>query len=597
MATTPPMYTTGISTLSPASTYPDLVVINNAGQGLNNTPSQVQDGLGNRTNMTISSNYTNFDRSVSQFQLDGVALTASAATLNNITDVANGQYVLLNSNVQLPNASVLSANNGISLSAGAGSINIQPDPASPLSALQQLVGGPNGILVYQNDAPFGTVNLISDATINIVNPDGTTGNPTFRVIPDTSVQRVNVQLNGVFESRKSQLNFIPGPGAGINVIDNPSSNRTDITISSTPGSVFNFIAVAYATTTANLDATYDNGASGVGATLTSNVNEAFQTDGQDPSVDDIILVKDQTTPAQNGLYVLTTLGDIGSPWVLTRANYFDSAATIKPGDIVVVLHGDVNHDTGWVETAEVSVVGTDPINFVQFAVSGTVTEVTGTLDQIDVVNGSTTPVISISGDYIGQDSITTLGTIGAGTWNADVVEVPYGGTGIDTTTAFGVLCGGTTATNPFQNVGTGVVGEVLTSSGPGNLPQWLSPGAASFNNAVHQVGHGLVVGNIIRINTSGNYVVAKADNVTGATCVVGIVVEVIDADNFVYQFGGIITILSGLTVGDPYFLDPAVAGGYTSTVPTIPGEVVLPLFFALAATDALWQPASATLLA
>ena len=94
-----------------------------------------------------------------------------------------------------------------------------------------------------------------------------------------------------------------------------------------------------------------------------------------------------------------------------------------------------------------------------------------------------------------------MGIVDTGTWNADVIDVPYGGTGINSTTAYGVLCGGTTATNPLQNVGTGVVGEVLTSSGPGILPQWLSPGAASFNNAVHQVGHSLVVGNIIRINT------------------------------------------------------------------------------------------------
>lgn len=597
MATTPPMFTTGISTLSPASTYPDLLLMNNAGQGLNNTPSQVQDGLGNRTNMTISSNYINFDRSVSQFQLDGVALTASAATLNNITDVANGQYILVSPNSQLPNASTLSATNGISLTSSSGNITIQPTVNSPLSEIQQLVGGPNGILVYENDAPFGTVNLISDATINIVNPDGTTGNPTFNVVTDTNRQRVNVQLNGVYQSQKSQINFIPGPGSGINVVDNPSLNRTDITISGTPGSAFSFVAAVYATTTANLTATYNNGVSGIGATLTSTVDGAFTTDGITPTQNEVILVKDQTTPAQNGIYILTTAGDVATPWVLTRASYFDQPSEIKPGDIVIVLHGNIYQYTGWVETAKVTTVGTDPINFVTFGVTGTVTSVSGTAGQIDVVNGTTTPIISIDPAYVGQASITTLGIVDTGTWNADLIDVPYGGTGINSTTAYGVLCGGTTATNPLQNVGTGVVGEVLTSSGPGALPQWLSPGAASFNNAVHQVGHSLVVGNVIRINNAGNYVVAQANNVANATSVVGIVVEIIDADNFVYQFGGIVTVLSALTVGDPYFLDPAVAGGYTSTVPTTPGEVVLPLFFALTAIDALWQPASATLLA
>src|ERR1700680_3141600 len=98
-----PMVTQGISTLSPASTYPDLMLINNAGQGLNNTPAQIQDGLGNITNMTISSNYINFDRAIGQFQLDGVALTASAATLNGLSDVANAQYILTAPNGQLAN--------------------------------------------------------------------------------------------------------------------------------------------------------------------------------------------------------------------------------------------------------------------------------------------------------------------------------------------------------------------------------------------------------------------------------------------------------------------------------------------------------------
>ena len=103
---------------------------------------------------------------------------------------------------------------------------------------------------------------------------------------------------------------------------------------------------------------------------------------------------------------------------------------------------------------------------------GTVTDVVGTANEITVTNPTTTPTISISNTYVGQASITTLGTIGTGTWNADVVEVPYGGTGIDTTTAFGVLCGGTTATNPFQNAGAGTANQGFISNGAAALPSW-----------------------------------------------------------------------------------------------------------------------------
>ncbi len=587
--------TTGLTTLSPASTYPDLLVINNAGQGLNNTPSQIQDGLGNTTNMTISSNYINFDRSVSQFQLDGVALTASAATLNNISDVANGEYLLLTPNSQLANASVLSANNGISLNLSAGSTVIQADPASILFGIQQLNAGPSGLVVYSGGTFFDTATLVSDATINIVNPDGTTGNPTFNVIADTSVQRVNVQMNGVFESRKSQLNFIPGPGTGINVVDNPSLNRADITISGIPGSAFTFIGTAYATTTATLNAAYLNGAAGVGATLTNTgALAAFSTDGQNPPLNSVILVKDQAAPAQNGLYILTTVGDGATAWVLTRVNYFDTPAQIKPGSIVLVLNGTMFADTGWLETSVVNTVGTDAINFVEFGIVGTVTSVTGTAGQIDVVNPTTTPVISIDPGYIGQTSITTLGTIGTGTWQGTPVTVPFGGTGNTTFTAFSLICAGTTATGTFQNVvGVGTLGQVLVSQGAAALPVWEDSAAAAFDVAVNQVGHGLIAGNVIRVSGSNTYVVAQADTAPNATSVVGIVVNVVDADNFVYQFGGIVDMLVGLTPASPYFLDPAVAGGFTSAIPMLAGEVVLPLFYALSATTALWQPKSA----
>lgn len=593
MATNPLMVTQGISTLSPASTYPDLLLINNAGQGLNNTPSQVQDGLGNMTNMTISSNYINFNRSVSQFQLDGVALTASAATLNNITDVANGAYILVTPNAQLANGLVLATTPGLSLTVGGGNITISP--SSELAGIQALNSGPTGIVVNQGGSFYGTVNLVSDATINIVNGDGISGNPTFNVIADTSVQRVNVQLNGIFESRKSQLNFIPGAGAGINVVDNPGSNRTDITISAIPGTAFNFKGTVYATTTANLNATYVNGVAGVGATLTNaGANAAFQTDGQTPPVNSIILVKNQTTPAQNGIYDLTTAGDGATPWVLTRVNYFDSSATIQAGDIVIVLNGTIFADTGWIETATVTTVGTDAINFVEFAITGSVTSVTGTAGQIDVVNPTSTPIISIDPGYVGQTSITTLGTITAGTWNGTPVTVPYGGTGLATTIPYSIICGGTTTTGNLQSVANvGTAGQVLTSFGAGALPQWQNATALSFDITINQVGHGLAVGDIIRIASTGNYVMAQADSSANATSVIGIVVNVIDANNFSYQFGGIVTVLIGLTAGDPYFLHPNVAGSYTSNVPSTAGQVVLPLFYALSATQALWQPKSA----
>jgi len=101
-----------------------------------------------------------------------------------------------------------------------------------------------------------------------------------------------------------------------------------------------------------------------------------------------------------------------------------------------------------------------------------VTSVSGTANRI-TSTGGTTPVIDISAAYVGQTSITTLGTIGTGVWNGTGITVPFGGTGNSTFTAYSVICAGTTATGAFQNVsGVGTLNQVLASNGAGALPSW-----------------------------------------------------------------------------------------------------------------------------
>jgi hypothetical protein len=142
----------------------------------------------------------------------------------------------------------------------------------------------------------------------------------------------------------------------------------------------NIHAASYAATTANLNATYSNGTSGVGATLTNaGANAAFSVDGVSPSLNARILVKNQTTQAQNGIYVLSTVGDGSTPWVLTRATDFDSAVEIAGGDFTFVDAGSTLANTGWVNIDEVTTVGTDPIVFQQFSGAGTYTASDGVL--------------------------------------------------------------------------------------------------------------------------------------------------------------------------------------------------------------------------
>lgn len=150
-----------------------------------------------------------------------------------------------------------------------------------------------------------------------------------------------------------------------------------------------------AATTANLTATYSNGTNGVGATLTATSNGAFpQIDGV--SVTTVsgqrgVLVKNQTDPAENGRYNLTTQGDASNPWVLTRCGLCDEATEI-PGAYVFVTDGTVNGQTGWVQHVDdpaTFTVGTDDIDVFQFAGAGSVTAGTNIS-----VSGSQVSVIS-----------------------------------------------------------------------------------------------------------------------------------------------------------------------------------------------------------
>ena len=92
-----------------------------------------------------------------------------------------------------------------------------------------------------------------------------------------------------------------------------------------------------------------------------------------------------------------------------------------------------------------------------------------------------------SGTWTGASSITTLGTIATGTWNGTDITVPYGGTGLTSTTAYAVLCGGTTSTAALQPVASvGTSGYVLTSNGAGALPTFQAAGGGGAITSVVQ---------------------------------------------------------------------------------------------------------------
>lgn len=188
----------------------------------------------------------------------------------------------------------------------------------------------------------------------------------------------NVDLFGTYASIGSLINYInsgvvPSVMASLNVNDFVLSSTTEppvpIYIRSagyTPSGT-RFIGFVSAATTANLTSTYNNGSGGIGATLTAPAPATLVIDGYTVLLNDRILVKNQTVSAQNGSYILTTLGTGSVPWVLTRTTNYNEEVKIQAGDLFTATSGTTNSDTTFIQQSTVLVVGTTPIFFASFS--------------------------------------------------------------------------------------------------------------------------------------------------------------------------------------------------------------------------------------
>ena len=166
-------------------------------------------------------------------------------------------------------------------------------------------------------------------------------------------------------------------------------------------------APVLAATTANLTATYNNGISGVGATLTNaGTQAAFVLDGQTGVLNGRYLVKNQSSPVQNGIYTLTNIGSATTNWVLTRSADFNQPANIVNGGIVYVIYGSTLSNTYWQDSfTPTVVVGTTAINYVAWTFSGATQYVSS-----NIASGSAVSFINNTVNDLTSISLTT------GTW-------------------------------------------------------------------------------------------------------------------------------------------------------------------------------------
>jgi hypothetical protein len=151
-------------------------------------------------------------------------------------------------------------------------------------------------------------------------------------------------------------------------------------------------------TTANLSATYNNS----NGTLTATANGAISIDGVTLSLNDRVLVKDQTDAVENGFYKVTTTGGASAAFVLTRTPDANEASEITGGAFTFVEEGTNNADNGYVATHNgTPTLGTDDITFDQFSGAGQISagdglSKTGNTLDVNVDDSS----IEISGDTL-----------------------------------------------------------------------------------------------------------------------------------------------------------------------------------------------------
>ena len=219
-------------------------------------------------------------------------------------------------------------------------------------------------------------------------------------------------------------------------------------------------------------------------------------DGISLVVGDRVLVKDQTDPVENGVYLVAN-----GAW--TRATDFDEPSEVTAGVFFFVEEGLINGDHGFVITSNNPLtVGTSALIFTQFSGGGQITAgdaLTKTGNRLDVVVvsdggieisadalqlksslagdgltysagvlavGGTSNRISVSSDsididsnYIGQSTITTLGTIGTGIWQGTVIATPYGGTGQSSYNPYDLLIGNVASS--LSKLAVGTIGQIL----------------------------------------------------------------------------------------------------------------------------------------
>ncbi len=212
---------------------------------------------------------------------------------------------------------------------------------------------------------------------------------------------------------------------------NPITNRLDLTNASSPGGD----VIGPGSSTDNALVRWD----GVTGTMIQNSNAILSDAG--------LLSLALALPATSGGTAQTTY-TTGDTLYASAANTLSKLAVGSNGQVLTLAAGIPSWAT---------------------PTTGTVTSVSGTADRITSTGGAT-PVIDIAATYVGQASITTLGTIATGVWNGSVIPLAYGGTNANLTASNGGVFYSTATAGAILS-GTATARQML-QSGASGAPAW-----------------------------------------------------------------------------------------------------------------------------
>lgn len=252
---------------------------------------------------------------------------------------------------------------------------------------------PTGILASGNATGCAT---LSGAVSSVSNADG-----TLTISPTTGSVVASIANNAA----------IPGSPTTTTQASTDSSTKVATTsfvqtvVNNAIAAVNPAVAVEAATITILPNSPiYNNGVSGIGATITTaTTNTALVIDGYTPVLNDRVLVKDESGglgASRNGVYLVTQVSGVGLAWILTRALDYDQPSDMNNTGAIPVVSGTVNLDTSWVLTSNVVTVGTSAVTFTKFSINPTTIQTnTLTNTHLWIGNGSNVATdVALSGD-------------------------------------------------------------------------------------------------------------------------------------------------------------------------------------------------------